>query len=62
MTKNKTNDFIKINNVKKYIKSNNWRNNSEFIESLKLKVKEIIDLEYKEKVKQIEDPIQNNQV
>lgn len=47
MTKDKTNDFIKIKIVKDYVKSINGRNDSTFIDELKLKVRELIDNKYK---------------
>lgn len=47
MTKNKENDFIKQNNVKKYVNANGWRCKPGMMDILKLKVKGLIDEIYK---------------
>lgn len=63
MTKDKTNDFIKIKNVKEYIKSKGGLCRVEILQRLKTIVKEEIDKIYPNKKEElINEQPQNNQV
>ena len=46
MTKDKTNDFIKIKVVKEYIKSKGWCNEEQFLTNLRNNIKLMIDNYY----------------